>query len=65
MQGIGHIFDKKNIKILVLVRQSKFTRHFKIRKSGKDGVHFTDEELYLNEHLDKMNELKHGKCVAL
>lgn len=59
MQAAGYVVLDGE-KILVLVRQKKFCRAIKRRYSGKDGRHFTDEELYLN-----MQENEHIKQKLL
>ena len=66
MQTIGYIIDKRNgEKIKILVRQSKYCRHLKMRKTGKDGNHFTEEEFHLNEpaYKQQLENLKNGKVV--
>ena len=66
MQTLGHIYDKQtNDKILILVRSSTYGRYLKKRKSGKDGYHFTDEELFLNEQgqIERLGKLKNGEVV--
>ena len=52
-------------KILVLVRQKKYTRTFKIRHSGKDGIHFNDEEYTFEKHPELMKALLNGEVVEL
>ena len=67
MQTIGHIYDRTTgEKILILVRQCSYYRSLKLRKSGKDGSHFGDEENFLNdpEQRDRLQELKHGKVIS-
>lgn len=66
MQATGYLYDKKTgEKILILVRQAKYTRYLKIRKSGKDGTHFTDEETYLNDSSEAglLEMLKRGDVI--
>jgi hypothetical protein len=65
MQTIGFIKDKDNRKILVLAQQAKFCRYFKIRKSGRNGVHFADEELFLKSNPSELDNLKKGITLAL
>lgn len=66
MQTIGYI-NPLGVKILVLVRQSnspKATyRTLKIRKSGQDGTHFSDEEKFLEQEPEKLHALLYGKVV--
>jgi len=68
MQTLGYIIVK-NEKLLVLVRQSKFWRSFKLRDSnacvGQDGVLFENEQLYLEEHSQFIRQLKSGKVIRL
>lgn len=64
MQGIGH-FIVNDKKIFVLARYAKYGRYFKIRKSGKDGIFFRDESIYLNECPDTLKILISGKVVFL
>jgi hypothetical protein len=64
MQTIGYIqIDSK--KLLILVRQAKYARFLKLRKTGKDGAHFTDEELFLEQHRNKVEQLLSGQVVRL
>ena len=66
MQTHGYIIDKKTKeKIKILIRQAKYGRHLKMRKSGTDGSHFTDEEFYLNEdkQQSKLQRLKDGGSI--
>jgi hypothetical protein len=66
MQTIGYV-QPAGVKILILVRQSnnpKATyRTLKIRKSGPDGSHFSDEEKYLEEEPEKLRDLLNGKVI--
>jgi hypothetical protein len=70
MQNIGYIIDRHtNEKIKVLWQKGRkmdkfsFVMNFKMRKSGQDGTHFTEEEDYLNIERDKLEMLKVGKTV--
>jgi len=64
MQTTGYIEDRSTgKKVLILVRQSKYWRVLKHRKTGKNGNHFTDEEDYLNIERDKLERLKAGETV--
>ena len=69
MQTTGYI---DNVKIKVLARTKKvpgdkscYDLIFKIRKSGKDGVHFTDEENYLRVEPDKVTKLLNDEVIIL
>jgi hypothetical protein len=64
MQGLGYLYDENTgEKILCLVRQGSYGRYLKRRKSGKDGFHLTDEEIYLRENKEKLEELKANKKI--
>ena len=64
MQGLGFLNDKDTgEKILCLVRQGTYGRYLKRRKSGKDGFHLTDEEIFLNEEKEIMKRLKNFERV--
>lgn len=59
MQGLGYLYDNATgEKILCLVRQGSYGRYLKRRKSGKDGFHLTDEEIFLNENKERLERLK-------
>lgn len=66
MQTIGYI-KPAGVKILVLVRISNSPKAdhvtMKIRKSGQDGSHFSDEEKYLETEPEKLLALLNGKVV--
>lgn len=66
MQTIGYI-KPAGVKILVLVRISNSPNAdhvtMKIRKSGQDGSHFSDEEKYLEGEPEKLFALLNGKVV--
>lgn len=64
MQTIGYL-EIYEEKILVLVRQKKYTRQLKIRKSGQDGVFFEDESLYLQNNPEMLLRLKLGQVIEL
>lgn len=66
MQALAYLYDKTTgVKILCLVRQGSYGRYIKLRKSGKDGIHLTDEELFLNQEdeSDRFNRLKDGERI--
>jgi len=52
MQTLGYVINGDK-KIKLLVRQGKFGRKLMIRKSGRDGSHLLDEEMYLKENENK------------
>lgn len=54
--------------VLVLVRQGSYGRYIKLRKSGKKGTHFSDEELFINNEveegdLDRIDRLMDGETI--
>jgi hypothetical protein len=64
MQGLGYLKDNETgEKILCLVRQGSYGRYLKRRKSGKEGFHLTDEEIFLNEERERMDRLKSGENI--
>ena len=66
MQGTGYLYDiSTGEKILCLVREGSYGKYLKRRKSGKDGFHLTDEEIFLNENENKerLKELKEDKKI--
>jgi len=67
MQTHGYIFEKNSGgKILLLVRQCSYYRLLKKRSTGKDGYHFEDEEIFLNEvgQKDRLEKLKNGEVIS-
>lgn len=64
MQTTGYIIIE-DAKILVLCRHKQFSRQFKIRKSGKDGNHFNDEEAFLKTSPEQLRKLKKGMVIEL
>lgn len=67
MQRTGYIIDRRTgEKVLFLWQQAKYCRYLKLRKSGKDGGHFTDEEDFLNEvDTNRLDELINGETICL
>ena len=67
MQTTGYIIDKKTgDKILLLIRNFKYGRWLKVRKTGKAGCHLEDEEIYLNEHNENaFDKLKNGESIGV
>lgn len=66
MQALGYIIDEKSEeKILILVRQGSYGRHLKRRRRGKDGIHFSDEQVFLNEPemRERMDRLKNFEPI--
>ena len=63
MQVHGYILDENKEKVKILVRSGKYGKYLKLRKTGKDGSHFIDEEFYLNEFTDTLQKLKNGEVV--
>ena len=64
MQTTGHIIIDGQT-ILILVRGKKHSRQFKLRKSGRPGLRFEDEEIYLSDNPDKLRDLLNGEVVEL
>ena len=65
MQTLGHIYFNGE-KLLVLARRTTIGNAFKLRKSGADGQHFEDEQLYLQQHAVWMiKRLKLGETIYL
>jgi len=66
MQCTGHIIVNGE-KILVLVRNRKYGREFKIRESGKDGQYFEEEgqALALPWWKSELKRLKAGETITL
>lgn len=64
MQTIGHLKVIDEI-ILVLVRQKKYSRAFKIRQSGALGVFMEDESYFLEDSPKIVEKLKRGEVVSL
>ncbi len=73
MQGTGYvILDGKKVLVLWRVWKHKgkcLGRYLKLRLTGKDGDHLTDEEAYLNlpdqDARECRNELLAGKTICL
>lgn len=63
MQGLGYLYNENGEKILCLVRQGSYGRYLKLKKSGKDGFHLTDEEIHLRENKQKLERLKTGEKI--
>jgi hypothetical protein len=66
MQALAYLYDKTTgEKLLCLVRQGSYGRYLKLRKSGKDGIHLTDEEIFINQkdEVDRLKRLKNGERV--
>jgi len=64
MQTTGHI-KINGETLLVLVRQKRFSRQLKLRKSGKPGTRFQEEEDWLREHPDDLARLLRGETVEI
>lgn len=65
MQTIGYI-QPHGEKILVLVRIANTNATYvsmKLRKTGNDGSHFSDEEKYLENEPGKLQQLIEGKVI--
>jgi hypothetical protein len=64
MQTTGHVYVD-NQKILILCRQKKYTRRLKLRKSGRDGTRFEDEEFVIANNPDMAAKLLNGEVIEL
>ncbi|MBA7585117.1 hypothetical protein ES708_27087 [subsurface metagenome] len=66
MQGHGYLMIKDK-KILILARDKKYTRCFKLRFSGSDGGYFVDESIFLSESENKkiLDNLLAGKVIEI
>lgn len=66
MQTTGYLIIGGQ-KVLILVRHKRYSRLLKIRKSGRDGQHFEDEEHFLslpeNRHL--LEQLLRGETIEV
>jgi hypothetical protein len=62
MQTHGHVYVNGQ-KVLVLVRPTHCGVAIKLRKSGSDGSHFTDEEAFLTTRPDLAQDLQAGKVI--
>lgn len=63
-QRIGNIIVAGE-KYLVLVRDNKYSRSLKLRKTGGDGSNLTDEGIFLNQQPKLLKELKEGKVITI
>ena len=54
-------------KVLVLVRSAKYGKRLKLRKSGADGKHMTDEEVALSmpDFAEQKRNLLNGEVIGL
>ena len=64
MQTIGYVI-LDNQKVLVLVRARKYGRSLKLRKTGKDGIHFSDEQVGLQADPELKAALLNNQVVNL
>ena len=66
MQTTGYLIINGQ-KVLVLVRQKRYSRLLKLRKNGRDGQHFEAEEQFLtlpeNRHL--LEQLLRGETIEV
>lgn len=63
MQGTGYVIVKGR-KILVLVWDGKTARWLKMRTTGTDGGHFTEEEAYLSDNPQQVKRLLMGQTIV-
>jgi len=66
MQTTGYLIIGGK-RILVLVQHKRYSRLMKVRKSGKEGNRFEDEESYLSqpENCELLDRLLQGKTIEL
>lgn len=65
MQTLGHIYINGE-KLLLLVQQTPIGNALKLRKSGGDGQHFEDEQIFVEQHAQRMvKRLKLGETIYL
>jgi len=69
-QGIGYLsINDEKLKVLVRENNTRngFHRSLKMRSSGKDGVFFEDESIFLGlkENKDILQKLKSGNVIKL
>ncbi|MBA7554162.1 hypothetical protein ES705_46774 [subsurface metagenome] len=64
MQTHGYVIVK-NQKILVLVRNKKYSRALKLRYTGADGNFFEDESIFLSEDKKILARLLAGKVIDI
>ena len=63
MQTIGFLLVD-GVKYLVLVREHKTYRSFKIRITGKNGNFFSDESIYLQNNPQIVDKLINGEVIS-
>jgi len=64
MQTTGYLAVDKQIT-LILVRQKKYGRALKIRKSGGLGTYFEDESIFLQDNPSLFKQLKDGNVISI
>jgi len=64
MQQTGYL-KVNGEKILVLVRAKKYSRQFKVRRSGRDGTRYKAEEEHLREYPQALRALRNGEVVEM
>ena len=64
MQTIGHVIVNKQ-KVLVLVRDKKYSCTLKLRLSGSDGTFFKDESYFLTGNEMIFNQLLAGGVINI
>ena len=64
MQTTGYMMIDGQ-KVLVLIRRERYGVAVKLRRSGREGVHLTDEEAHLRENPDLVAALHVGSVLHL
>lgn len=64
VQTTGYILNGQN-KIKLLIRSGKTYRTLKVRTTGSDGHHFSDEEIFLADNPEILEKLLAGNTVNL
>jgi len=64
MQTHGYLIVNKQ-KVLVLVRDKKYSRTLKLRLSGSDGTFFKDESYFLTGDEMIFNQLLAGRVINI
>jgi hypothetical protein len=65
MQQLGHLLINEE-KYLVLMRErNSFSRSFKVRKVGIDGMFMPDESLFLEGEPKLLQKLLEGEVISL
>lgn len=64
MQAHGYLMIDDQ-KILILVRNKKYSRALKLRLTGKDGFFFEDESYFLSKNKEISDRLLSGEVINI